>query len=102
LALDKLIAWSREMAHGKYRLRTGLRERLPDPLAGLLAKGSQDCGDHEWYKAAEQTWRCYHCKPGLTRAVPWNEREIAARQLEAGAMQIRAGITKPDRDLASH
>jgi len=90
------------MASGKYRHRTALRENLPESLAALLPKGGHDCGDHEWYKAAEQTWRCYHCVPGITHTVPWDEREIASRQLEAGAMQVRAGIERPNRHPVAH
>jgi len=82
------------MRSGKYRLRTALRENLPERLAARIPKGRYDCGDHEWYKAGQQTWRCYHCEPGFTDSVPWNEREIAARRLEAAAMQARA---LPDR-----
>ncbi len=44
----------RLMSNGKYRYRTLLRERLPEPLAALLRKGRRDCGEHEWYKAGEQ------------------------------------------------
>lgn len=84
---------------GRYRLRTALRERLPAFLAARLDKGPEDCGSHEWYKADENEWRCYHCQPGLSTVVPWDEREIAARSLEAGAMRIRAGIQRADRPL---
>ncbi|MBA3617331.1 MAG: hypothetical protein H0W52_14625 [Rubrobacteraceae bacterium] len=90
------------MRSGNYRLRTALRENLPEPLAALIPKGARDCGNHEWYKSAEQTWRCYHCKPGLTHTVPWDEREIEARRLEAGAMKIRAGVLQPTREKVSH
>jgi len=90
------------MGHGKYRYRTGLRERLPERVAGLISKGRDACGDHEWYTSGEQTWRCYHCEPGLTHTVPWDEREIAARQLEAGAMKIRAGVERPSQQPVSH
>ncbi len=83
------------MRSGRYRYRTALREALPNFLAALTPKGRHDCGDHEWYKAEEQTWRCYHCEPGVMHTVPWNERELAARTLEAGAMNVRAGITRP-------
>jgi len=90
------------MARRKYRNRTRLRENLPELLAAVVPKGRHDCGDHEWYKAEEKTWRCYHCVPGVTHEVPWDEQEIAARQLEAGAMQIRAGVKRGDRQLAQH
>jgi len=48
------------MRSGKYRYRTALREGLPESVAALIPKGRHNCGDHEWYKAAEQTWRCYY------------------------------------------
>lgn len=90
------------MAGGKYRNRTALRERVPESLAAMIPKGRHDCGDHEWYKSAESTWRCYHCVVGVTHEVPWDERELAARQLEAGAMQIRAGIRQPSQHPVPH
>jgi len=90
------------MATGKYRLRTMIRETLPERLAGLAPKGAKDCGDHEWYKVSEQTWRCYHCEPGVTHTVPWDARELEARRYEAGAMKIRAGIERSDRKVAPH
>ncbi len=90
-----------QVVNGKYRYRTALRERLPEQLAPLIAKGRNDCGDHEWYKGAEHTWRCYHCEPGVTDTVPWDDREIAARQLEANAMKVRAGLQRPSRQPVS-
>ena len=75
-----------------YRLRTALRESLPERLASRIPKGRHGCGNHEWYKAAERTWRCYHCEPGFTDSVPWDEREIEARQREACAVLIRAAV----------
>lgn len=90
------------MRSGKYRNRTALRERLPEFLAFRIPKGRADCGDHEWYKAAEQTWRCYHCEVGETHEVPWDEREIEARRYEAGAMKIRASLEDRDRHPISH
>lgn len=99
MTTGRTLIW---MERGKYRHRTRLRENLPEFVAAWIPKGAHDCGDHEWYSAAESTWRCYHCKVGVTHEVPWDERELAARQLEAGAMQIRAGIRRPDRQAASH
>jgi len=90
------------MNSGKYRRRTFVREHLPRPLAALIPKGRNDCGNHEWYKSEESTWLCYHCEVGVTHQVPWDERELAARQLEAGAMEIRAGIRRPSRPVAPH
>lgn len=83
------------MRSGKYRYRTTLREVLPERLAALIPKGSKDCGDHEWYKSEEKTWRCYHCEPGLTHVVPWDAREIAARRCESEAALLRAGLRHP-------
>lgn len=87
---------------GKYRYRTLLRERLPERFAALIPRGGQDCGDHEWYLAEEQTWRCYHCRVGITHNVPWDERELEARRLEAAAMNIRAGVTAQQRLPVGH
>jgi ribosomal protein L37AE/L43A len=70
------------MTSGKYRYGTALREHLPEVLAARIPQGRHDCGDHEWYKSAESTWRCYHCELGITHEVPWGEREIAARRYE--------------------
>lgn len=93
---------NRVMFRGKYRIRTAVRERSPDLLAARISKGSRDCGNHEWYKASEQTWRCYHCGPGVTHDVPWDEREIEARRWEAGAMRVRAGLPVPKLPSARH
>jgi len=84
------------MRSGNYRVRTALREYLPERVAARIPKGRHDCGSHEWYKATERAWRCYHCEPGLTHTVPWDEREVEARSFEAGAMELRA---LPDHEL---
>jgi hypothetical protein len=63
------------MNGGRYRLRTWLRGRLPGALADLVPKGRRDCGAHEWYRADEQTWRCYHCQPAIARSSPWTSEE---------------------------
>ena len=85
------------MRPGKYRLRTKLRENLPDELSARVAKGRNDCRNHEWYLDEPQTWRCYHCAVGVTHEVPWGEPELAARQLEGQAMNARAGLKSRDR-----
>lgn len=85
------------MFDGKYRLRTYLREHLPELLSARIPKGGTDCGNHEWYLAEPQTWHCYHCVVGITSEVPWDEREFAARQIEGQAMNLRAGLTSQDR-----
>lgn len=77
---------------GKYRLRTALRRHLPYRLTWLAPKG-RDCGDHDWYRSEEETWRCYHCTV-VTHEMPWTESELAARELEAEAMRIRAGVSE--------
>lgn len=63
------------MSGGGYRLRTWLRGRLPVALARLVPKGRRDCGAHEWYRANEGTWRCYHCEPGISAVSPWTREE---------------------------
>jgi hypothetical protein len=63
------------MSGGRYRLRTWLRGRLPVALAGRVPKGARDCGDHEWYRVDEQTWRCYHCEPAVSLSSPWSSEE---------------------------
>jgi hypothetical protein len=44
-------------------------------LADVVPKGARDCGAHEWYRADEQTWRCYHCEPGVASSSPWTREE---------------------------
>jgi hypothetical protein len=63
------------MNRGRYRLRTWLRGRLPVAVADLVPKGARDCGAHEFYRADEQTWRCYHCEPAVTSSSPWTREE---------------------------
>ncbi len=89
------------MARSRYRHRTSLREKFPERIAALIPKGSRDCGDHEWYSATEQTWRCYHCESGVTDTVPWDQQELTARRQEADAMRIRAGTGRKDRSPVS-
>lgn len=75
---------------GRYRFRTSMRMRLPLALGFLAPKGRRDCGNHDWYLARSEPfseWRCYHCEAGVTHTVPWGERELAARRLEAEAIR---------------
>jgi len=44
-------------------------------LTELVPKGARDCGDHEWYRADEQSWRCYHCEPAVASSSPWTQEE---------------------------
>ena len=53
------------MRHGKYRIRTAMRGRMPWALVGLFPKGHGDCGDHEWYRSTDDIDRCYHCEAGV-------------------------------------
>lgn len=84
------------MRSGRYRLRTAAREYLPEAVAWRIPKGSKDCGNHEWYKRGEGEWRCYHCEPGVSFSVPWDERELEARRWEAGAALARADLPRPE------
>lgn len=59
---------------GRYRWRTTLRSTLPAWCMTLLPKGQHDCGDHDWYKSAENLYHCYHCRPG-TRTSPSDGRQ---------------------------
>lgn len=54
------------MTRPRYRWRTRLRRHTPWVLLrlNLFAKGKQDCGAHEWYRADESLWHCYHCEVG--------------------------------------
>ncbi|MFJ1757848.1 hypothetical protein [Kitasatospora sp. NPDC088134] len=67
-ALDTLHAL--DYPEPRYRRRTALRRRLPHLLLdlGLAAKGSEDCGRHEWYHHRDGLAHCYHCAPALG---PW-------------------------------
>lgn len=71
------------MDGGRYRLRTRLRGALPAAIATRIPKGHADCGDHEWYRADESTWRCYHCQPGVTSVSPFTPEEDALGRLRA-------------------
>jgi hypothetical protein len=53
---------------GRYRWRTAARRHLPWVLIdlGIAAKGSQDCGAHEWYNHDSVIARCYHCTAGVS------------------------------------
>ncbi|BFU43918.1 hypothetical protein [Krasilnikovia sp. MM14-A1004] len=55
---------------GKYRLRTNLRSRLPAWCLAFLPKGGRDCGEHEWYKSADNEYHCYHCRVGVRTTRP--------------------------------
>ncbi|GAA4986854.1 hypothetical protein [Kitasatospora paranensis] len=47
-----------------------MRTLLPWCLVdrGILGKGTQDCGAHEWYNHDDRVARCYHCETGER---PW-------------------------------
>ena len=54
----------------RYRLRTRIRQFLPFALIAFVPKGRNDCGDHEWYRSAGETYRCYHCVVGIRHGRP--------------------------------
>jgi hypothetical protein len=100
------------MDGGRYRLRTWLRGRLPVALADRVPKGARDCGTHEWYRADQQTWRCYHCEPGAASSSPWSSEKqlqhtlggidstlrVLARRGESGSEQELAELHRLVRE----
>lgn len=52
---------------GRHRLRTWLRMHEPGWLYRRwpVPKGSEDCGNHEFYNADDVLKRCYHCEVGV-------------------------------------
>ncbi len=78
------------MSSGRYRGRAWLRERLPSVVSSVLPKGRGDCGAHQWYRADEQTWRCYYCKPAITRSSPWTREEQLQHTLGGINSTLRA------------
>jgi hypothetical protein len=78
------------MDGGRYRLRTWLRGHLPRSLAKLAPKGRRDCGAHEWYRADERTWRCYHCELGFATSSPWTREEHLQHTLAGISAALRA------------
>lgn len=73
----------------RYRIRTRLRGSAPGPLARFVPKGGHDCGDHEWYRSDEHTWRCYHCEVGRTSEMPWTPAQQLALSTAALAESER-------------
>jgi hypothetical protein len=78
------------MSGGRYRTRAWLRGRLPRALSSVVPKGRSDCGAHEWYRADEQTWRCYYCEPAITRSSPWTREEQLQHTLGGINSTLRA------------
>lgn len=79
----------------KYRWRTKLRMYLPWSLIWLVPKGSKDCGDHEWARSDAVTWRCFHCKVGVTHDEPWSPIESVEVKLGALRATLRLGDYRP-------
>ena len=73
----------------KYRLRTWLRGHFPSQFVAVFPKGRQSCGAHEWYRADEDTWGCYHCEVGVTHESPWSPEQEATLAAEALAESLR-------------
>jgi hypothetical protein len=90
--------YTRSMARWpRYRLRTWLREHLPEPIAYLFPAGSKDCGRHEWFRTDEHTDICWHCTVGEREHVParidatselWHALNEASRAGSVNAKQI--------------
>lgn len=78
------------MSGGRYRTRAWLRKRLPGALSRVVPKGRSDCGAHEWYRAGEQTWRCYYCESANTRSSPWTREEQLQHTLGGINSTLRA------------
>lgn len=78
-------------AMSKYRWRTRLRTFLPWILTPLIPKGSNDCGDHEWHRSDATTWRCVHCKAGVTHEEPWGPIESVHLKLAAAESTLHVG-----------
>jgi hypothetical protein len=91
------------MSIGRYRTRTWLRGHLPGAFAGVLPKGGRDCGAHEWYRADQETWRCYHCQPAFTRSSPWTREEQLQHTLAGINSTLRTfaltGTPRDEREL---
>lgn len=91
-----------KMMRGKYRLRTWLRGVMPAPLAFRIPKGRDDCGNHEWYRADDEVWRCYHCEPGVAHVSPFApEEEIAGRMRALTHMMVALQRREPSSEVAS-
>lgn len=92
------------MSDGRYRARAWLRRHLPSAVARLFPKGPHDCGAHEWYRADEQTWRCYYCASAVAHSSPWTREEQLQRTLGGIASTLRMvamrGQPGGERELA--
>ena len=94
--MDKALDSGRMSRRPRYRLRTWMRERVP-LLTPVFPPGDEDCGEHEWFRADEQTDRCWHCTVGVRehRPVPidpdssvWQALNEAARQGDPSSRAI--------------
>jgi hypothetical protein len=61
-----------------------------------MPKGRHDCGAHEWYRAEEQTWRCYYCEPAVAHTSPWTREEQLQRTLGGISATLRAVAARGD------
>jgi hypothetical protein len=81
-----------------------MRGLLPAAFARLVPKGSHDCGAHEWYRADERTWRCYHCEPAIATSSPWTREEQLQYTMAGISASLRAltrtGVTHQEQELA--
>jgi hypothetical protein len=88
----------------RYRFRTWAREHAPGPLAQFFPAGSEDCGQHEWFREGDTDF-CWHCTVGEREHVPkeinpdselWQDLSRAAGEGDPISQQI------VDRMLAEH
>lgn len=68
-----------------------MRRSLPGWLLWVSPKGRSDCGDHEWYRAEGDTWRCYHCEIGLSEKNPLSHAE----RMEVNVSALRFAAQLP-------
>lgn len=88
-----------DMAAPRYRRRTQLRGVLPAFMAARIPKGAHDCGEHEFYLAAGDLWRCYHCEPGLSVRDPYDEKERLEQERELARVYARIEEASDDPAL---
>jgi hypothetical protein len=90
----------------RYRWRTWLRGLLPWKLAAFFPAGPEDCGDHEWFRADDDTDLCRHCLVGerehVHTPIDWDSdlwRELS-RLADEGDEDYQQLIAKLQREEA--
>jgi hypothetical protein len=85
------------MEQGRYRFRTSIRGLLPAWLGWIAPKGAADCGAHEWYRADESEWRCYHCEAGQATENPMSEVDRLVSTVSA----LRVAVELPRSEASA-